>query len=186
VETLTLKAELKNFPTNNILAKRAVKGDLEAFEQLYRETVGRIYAVCLRMTGDPSYAEDLTQETYVQAWRNLKNFRSDSAFETWLYQIAVNTVIGDVRKVARRELRELRSQQAASSVTEAPAVHAHTRMDLETAMQALPEGARVVFVLHDVQGHKHPEIAKKLNIAEGTSKAQLHRARRILRERLSS
>lgn len=185
METLTLKTQLQNrtVARDDMLVRRAAKGDLQAFEQLYRQTAGRTYAVCLRMTGDPVYAEDLAQEAYIRAWENLGKFRNDSAFETWLYQITVNLVIGSVRQVARRELREIRAQQNAGG--EARSTSTGTRMDIESAIQELPDGAREVFVLHDVEGHKHPEIAQKVNIAEGTSKAQLHRARRLLRERLS-
>lgn len=171
-------------PVAASLVERARQGERRAFETLYRENVGRVYALCLRMSGDADRAEELTQDVFVRAWSRLASFRGDSQFSTWLHRIAVNAVLQKRRGDKRRELRvETRDAQ---ELAEAPAarVTSAERMDLERAVAALPEGARAVFVLHDVQGYKHHEIADMMGLAVGTTKAQLHRARRLLREAL--
>ncbi|HEX6589199.1 MAG TPA: sigma-70 family RNA polymerase sigma factor [Longimicrobiales bacterium] len=166
------------------MIERARQGERRAFETLYRENVGRVYALCLRMSGDADRAEELTQDVFVRAWSRLSSFRGDSQFSTWLHRIAVNAVLQKRRGDKRREQRvETRS---AEELAEAPAARGGSmeRMDLERAVAALPEGARAVFLLHDVQGYKHHEIADMMGLAVGTTKAQLHRARRLLREAL--
>ena len=165
----------------------AREGDLAAFEHLYRATSRRIYAVCYRMTTDAPLAEELTQETFVRAWRKLSLFRGDSAFSSWVHAIAVNTVLSDRRARKRREARESVADEPSDleRMAEAPTKRSpETGIDLERAMALLPPGARNVFILHDVEGFRHEEIARMLGVAEGTSKAQLHRARRLLREGL--
>ena len=166
------------------LIERARLGERRAFETLYRENVGRVYALCLRMSGDADRAEELTQDVFVRAWSRLSSFRGDSQFSTWLHRIAVNAVLQKRRGDKRRELRV--ETRDARDLAEAPAMRVSTaeRMDLERAVAALPEGARAVFLLHDVQGYKHHEIADMMGLAVGTTKAQLHRARRLLREAL--
>lgn len=166
------------------LVERARLGERRAFETLYRENVGRVYALCLRMSGDADRAEELTQDVFVRAWSRLSSFRGDSQFSTWLHRIAVNAVLQKRRGDKRRELRV--ETRDAEQLAEAPAPRVTTmeRMDLERAVAALPEGARAVFLLHDVQGYKHHEIADMMGLAVGTTKAQLHRARRLLREAL--
>jgi RNA polymerase sigma-70 factor, ECF subfamily len=165
------------------LVERAQRGERRAFEALYREHVGRVYALCLRMSGDTDRAEELTQDVFVRAWTRLSNFRGDAAFGTWLHRIAVNAVLqkrrGDKRREMRIETRENLELEGAAT-RERPA----ETMDLERAVAGLPEGARAVFLLHDVQGYKHHEIADMMGLAVGTTKAQLHRARRLLREML--
>ncbi len=165
------------------LVERAQRGERRAFETLYRENVGRVYALCLRMSGDADRAEELTQDVFVRAWSRLSSFRGDAAFGTWLHRIAVNAVLQKRRGDRRRELR-IESRE--ELVMEAPAAKQSDaeRMDLERAVAGLPEGARAVFLLHDVQGYKHHEIADMMGLAVGTTKAQLHRARRLLREML--
>ena len=162
-------------------------GDLAAFEHLYRATSRRIYAVCYRMTTDATLAEELTQETFVRAWRRLSLFRGESAFSSWVHAIAVNTVLSDRRARRRREARETVADEPSTleQVAEDPKRRSpETGIDLERAMALLPPGARNVFILHDVEGFRHEEIGRMLGVAEGTSKAQLHRARRLLREGL--
>lgn len=161
--------------------ERAQRGERGAFESLYREHVGRVHALCLRMCGDASRAEELTQDVFVRAWSRLGSFRGDAAFGTWLHRIAVNAVLqkrrSDRRREARVETRE--TLELEMPVTrERPA----ERIDLERAVATLPDGARAVFLLHDVHGYKHHEIAEMMGLAVGTTKAQLHRARRLLRE----
>ncbi|HET7586518.1 MAG TPA: sigma-70 family RNA polymerase sigma factor [Gammaproteobacteria bacterium] len=162
------------------LVARARKGDSGAFERLYRRHVGRIHAVCLRLSGNPAQAEEFTQEAFVKAWQSLAKFRGDSGFGTWLHRIAVNTTLAHFRRAARQTDAPLPDEEDA--LDEEPGV----MLDLETAIAQLPDGARQVFVLHDVEGYRHEEIADLAGIATGTSKAQLHRARKLLRARLKA
>lgn len=160
----------------------ARKSDTRAFESLYRLHVDRVYGLCLRMTGNAAEAEDCAQEAFIQAWRQLDRFRGDSSFGTWLHRIAVNAVLGRMRK-SRREQDRLRA--VAEVADEAPTMGDGGGLrDLERAMEELPSGARHVFVLHAVYGYSHDETGEMLGIASGTSKAQLHRARRLLAQQL--
>lgn len=179
-------AELARLPVDESdVVARAKSGDAAAFEAVYRAHVGRVYALCLRMTGDKTEAEDLTQEAFVRAWRKLGSFRGESALSTWLHRLTVNLVLTNRRSASRRASR----MTAADDLTryEKPERRPQTgpRMDLEEAIAGLPDGARTVFVLHDVEGYQHHEIAEMLGLATGTTKAQLHRARRLLREALA-
>ncbi|MDH4126552.1 MAG: RNA polymerase sigma factor [Gammaproteobacteria bacterium] len=162
---------------------KAQQSDAKAFERLYRMHVDRVYGLCLRMTGNVSEAEDSTQEAFIQAWNKLHLFRGDSAFSTWLHRIAVNAVLGRIRKSKREQDRI----QVAVEQSSAPLATADTgdMRDLSEAVDRLPEGARHVFVLHAVYGYSHEETADMLDIAAGTSKAQLHRARRLLAQQLT-
>ena len=161
---------------------RAMQADAQAFEALYRLHVDKVYGLCLRMTGNVSEAEDCTQEAFIQAWNKLRKFRGDSAFSTWLHRIAVNAVLGRIRKSKREQDR----LQAVADVRPPPVETGDSGelRDLAEAVDALPEGARHVFVLHAVYGYSHDEAAEMLGIATGTSKAQLHRARRLLAQQL--
>jgi RNA polymerase sigma-70 factor (ECF subfamily) len=162
----------------------AQQGDVAAFERLYRENVDRIYALCLRMCGDSGRAQELAQDVFVRAWEKLGSFEGKSAFSTWLHRLAVNVVLGSRRAEAIRIGRVFGTDDLEAYETPTrPADPGHA-MDLERAIAALPSGARAVFVLHDVEGYKHEEIAELHGIAVGTCKAQLHRARRLLREAL--
>lgn len=169
------------------LVRLAQSGDEEAFGALYRAHVGRIHALCLRLAGDTRAAADLTQDVFVRAWEGLPTFRGESAFATWLHRLAVNVFLGQRRAEGRREDRVVsaaepeRLERAAT----APPHRGGDALDLEGAIARLPEGARLVFVLHDVEGYQHDEIARMAGIAPGTSKAQLFRARRLLREALT-
>lgn len=168
------------------LVDRAARGDVEAFEELYRENVGRVYLLCLRMCGDPSYAEELAQEAFVRAWQKLGSFRGASQFSTWLHRVTVNVVLGNRRSTARREARvKAVGDDLPVDLTASDSSPGQT-LDLERSIAALPEGARTVFVLHDVEGYRHREIADLTGLAVGTSKAQLHRARKLLRKALTS
>ncbi len=159
---------------------------MAAFETLYRANVDRINGLCLRMCGDPGLAEELTQEAFIRAWTRLGSFRGDSAFSTWMHRLTVNVVLGHRRSRDRREGRVSLADETALDQARAPRRAPETSMDLERAIALLPRRAREVFVLHDVEGYRHREIAKLAGMAEGTSKAQLSRARRLLREALSS
>jgi RNA polymerase sigma-70 factor (ECF subfamily) len=162
---------------------RAQKADTAAFESLYRVHVDRVYGLCLRMTGNASEAEDCTQETFIQAWSKLDRFRGDSSFGTWLHRVAVNTVLGRMRK-SNRERDRIRAVSEVAPMNESIGDSGGLR-DLEKAMDELPSGARHVFVLHAVYGYSHEETSDMLGIASGTSKAQLHRARRLLAQQLN-
>lgn len=162
--------------------QRAQQADTTAFESLYRLHVDRVYGLCLRMTGNPSEAEDCTQEAFIQAWNKLSKFRGDSAFSTWMHRIAVNSVLGRMRK-ARRELDKMQAVTDISPVPETVGDSGNFE-DLQNAVDDLPDGARHVFVLHAVYGYSHDETGDMLGIAAGTSKAQLHRAKRLLASNL--
>lgn len=164
---------------SSALIDAARSGDRQAFEALYRQTIGMVYGLCLRLTGNRAAAEDCVQQTYVQAWRNLQRFRGDSELTTWLHRIAVN----EVRGLYRRESRHPPSGEDTPVGTP---FNPNTTMDLERAIGDLPEQARAVFVLVGVYGYPHREAAAMLDIAEGTSKAHFHRARQLLRERLGA
>ncbi len=167
----------------------AVAGDRVAFERVYRAHVDRVYSVCVRMTADRTLAEELTQDTFVRAWQKLSLFRGESAFATWLHRLAVNVVLNARKSEGRMRKRVTTStdeQEEESGVqTAAPLTFAPGEwMDIEAAIARLPPGARRIFVLHDVEGYRHEEIGEMLGITSGGSKAQLHRARMLLREAL--
>lgn len=161
---------------------KAQRADAHAFEALYRLHVDKVYGLCLRMTGNVSEAEDCTQDAFIQAWSKMAKFRGDSAFATWIHRIAVNTVLGRFRKSKREQDRI----QAVADVQPARVATGDTGelRDLADAVDKLPERARHVFVLNAVYGYSHKEAAGMLGIAAGTSKAQLHRARRLLMQQL--
>jgi RNA polymerase sigma-70 factor (ECF subfamily) len=173
-----------------IVAARA--GDVRAFEQLYKLHVGRVLGICLRMTHRQDLAEDCAQQTFVRAWRNLGAFEGRSAFATWLHRIAVNEVLTYTRNHGTRLEAETQGVEDAhldneSTQDSAPlpgAVDTGEVMDVERALATLPEGSRHVVVLQTIYGYSHEEVAEMLGIAVGTAKAQLHRGRRMLRERL--
>jgi RNA polymerase sigma-70 factor (ECF subfamily) len=167
------------------LVRRAQDGDVAAFEQLYREHVGRVFALCLRLAGDASLAEELAQEAFVRAWQKLGSFRGESAFSSWLYTLTVNTALSERRSRRRRTSRVVATDDLSAFDQPGRPPGPEQGFDLERALAALPPGARAVLVLHDVEGYKHHEIAEMTGIAAGTSKAQLHRARRLLREALA-
>jgi len=165
--------------------QRAREGDPDAFRVLYEEHVGRIYALCLRLARDPAQAEELVQDTFVKAWEKLPGFRGESAFGTWLFRIAVNVTLAERRATGRRESRVGLTAEPEALPTTIRSPDPGARLDMEQAIAGLPPHARAVFLLYDVEGYQHAEIAEMTGIAEGTSKAQLFRARRLLREALN-
>ena len=176
------KNELSATETHWVEQARA--GDRPAFEQLYRSHCDRIYALCWRMCGgDRALAEDMVQEAFVRAWNKLDLFRGDSKFGTWLHRLAVNVVLSDhrirVKRLARE--RELVDDLERTLVGDRD-VSAGLRGDLEAAIAGLPERARTVLVLYDIEGYQHDEIAEMTGMAVGSSKAQLHRARKLVRD----
>lgn len=166
------------------LAARCRTGDLAAFEELYRAQSPRLYAVAYRMLGHAEDAEDMLQEIFLLAFRKLPTYKGDSSLGTWLYRLGVNACLDRLRSKARRN-----DQQTDWLDGELPPVGATTdtggsvvhRLDLERALRNLPAGCRAAFLLHDVEGFEHREIASMLGIAEGTSKSQVHKARLRLR-----
>ncbi|HZD17475.1 MAG TPA: RNA polymerase sigma factor [Actinomycetota bacterium] len=162
----------------------AVAGDTRAFERLYRDHVARVHGLARRMIG-PEEADDLTQEVFVRVWEKLETFRGDSAFGTWLHRVAVNFILTRARSRKRQGAWILDDVEALDLVGTEPVTQG-TAIDLEAALGRLPEGARQVFVLHDVEGYRHNEIAEMLDLAVGTSKSQLHRARLLLRRHLAA
>jgi RNA polymerase sigma-70 factor, ECF subfamily len=168
------------------LVRKAQAGDLSAFEQLYRENEKKVFALCMRLASDASLAEELTQDVFVRAWQKLGSFRGESAFSSWLYPLTVNVALSERRSRRRRTARVFATEDLTPFDKGERPKTPEAGFDLEKAMATLPPGARAVFVLHDVEGYKHGEIARMLGMATGTSKAQLHRARRLLREALAS
>lgn len=171
-------------------AARAAAGDRVAFERLYRQHVNKVYSLCARMVADRARAEELTQDVFVRAWEKLHLFRGESSFGTWLHRLTVNVVL-NARKTDGRQRSRFEEND-----DEAGGIDAHAGvvgmplapgdlLDLEEAIEKLPPGARRVFVLHDVEGYKHEEIAEMLGVTSGATKAQLHRARLLLREALN-
>src|SRR6058998_2431958 len=161
----------------------AAGGDSSAFERLYRTHVTRIHSLTRRMLGS-HVADEVTQDIFVRTWQKLGQFRGESAFSTWLHRLAVNVVLERRRTFAIQRERIADDPAALDFVTVAPA-RADLRVDFDKAIEQLPPGAREIFVLHDVEGYKHREIAAMLDITSGTSKRQLHRARMLLRKHLN-
>ena len=168
--------------------ERAQQGDQAAFEMLYRAQRDRIYALCWRLCGgDAGVAEDLVQEAFIRAWNKLDLFRGDSAFGTWLHRLAANVALSDRRIRLRRIRRETALDETLErTVAGARDITAGLSRDLESAIAGLPERARSVLVLYDIEGYQHAEIAELTGMAVGSSKAQLHRARKLVREALES
>ena len=172
------------------LVDRCRAGDLAAFEEIYRAHSSRLYSLAFRMLGNPSDAEDLLQEIFLSAHRKLDGFRGESALGTWLYRLATNQCLDHLRS------RAAKTSQVTDALDDEPGLSDHrsrgiadrtvAKMDLERALARLPEGARAAFVLHDIQGLEHREVAEALGIAEGTSKSQVHKARLRLRALLST
>jgi RNA polymerase sigma-70 factor (ECF subfamily) len=167
------------------LVRRAQEGSAEAFEWLYQRHVRRVYALCLRMVSDPIRAEELTQDVFVRIWKAIGSFRSESAFTTWMHRLAVNVVVSDLRSEKRRDGRVMHTDTLEDFQREVKEAMPETRIDLERAIAALPDGAKEMMVLHDIEGYRYREIAEMLGVAEGTVKSQISRARRLIREALN-
>lgn len=160
----------------------AVRGDMRAFERLYREHGPRIFSLACRMIGSDE-APEVTQDVFVRAWQSLATFRAESAFGTWLHRIAINVVLTRRARHGKTRERFDADPEALERIETAPH-HGDLSMDFERAIARLPEGARQVFVMHDVEGFTHEEIGGLLGVSDGTSKAQLHRARMLMRRHL--
>jgi RNA polymerase sigma-70 factor (ECF subfamily) len=164
--------------------ERAARGDVRAFEELYRAHLPRVHSLVRRMAGGRD-TDEITQDVFVRVWQKLNTFRGDSAFGTWLHRLAVNVVIERFRAESTRRKRIYDGEHVFDTLP-APVRRRDVSLDFEAALEQLPDGAREIFVLHDVEGYKHHEIGSLLNISAGTSKAQLHRARMMLRRHLGS
>jgi RNA polymerase sigma-70 factor (ECF subfamily) len=183
-EPLPMSQPLVAHDDETELIRRAQQRDVDAFEQLYRRHVSRVYAVCIRLTANARRADELTQTAFIQIWQKLPLFRGESAFSSWLHRLAVNTVLSDFRSTRRRETRVINVADLSPIETPASSASAGARLDLEQVIATLPQQARTIFVLHDVEGYTHEEIAELMQLQSGTTKAQLHRARQLLQEAL--
>ena len=160
------------------LVRRAQQGDVGAFEALYRTHAAAVYGVCQRMLGDEQRSRELVQDVFVRAWERLPTFRGESALATWLHRLSVNMVLGRLRTSKREESR--RGEASDDLLGRSPELDTDARLDLESALSTLAPGARQVFVLHDMYGYSHDEIASLTGIAAATARVQLWRARRAL------
>jgi RNA polymerase sigma-70 factor (ECF subfamily) len=190
VQALKMREELASPGRDQVnrWVDRAREGDQVAFEKLYRAHCGRIYALCWRLCGnDRALAEDLVQESFVRAWNKLHLFEGKSAFGTWLHRLAANVALSDrrirLKRVTREEPLADDAEQKLAGQTD---LVVDLNADLEAAIGQLPERARTVLVLYDIEGYQHNEIAEMTGMAEGSSKAQLHRARKLVREALEA
>ncbi len=180
---LTEKAEYLEKDAGDLIAA-AQSGNQAAFEEIYRIHVGRVYAVCLRILADRSRADEMAQRIFVRAWIKLCSFRGESSFASWLYRLSINMILGELNASKRESSRVLDNGPTFSGSRVETAQN--LKLDLEKAISFLPKQARAVFVLHDIEGWKHEEIAGSMGLAIGTCKAHLARARRILREVLGT
>lgn len=177
--------------TERDLVQRAKLGDVVAFETLYRQTSPRVFALCMRMRGDRTLATEALQDVYVRVWERLNQFDGLSAFTTWLHRVCVNQLLEQQRRDARRDARivpadlSVIAESSVVSITHDTARDADTRIDIERALPSLSEATRMVFVLHDMEGYSHADIANMLGVAEPTVRVQLHRARKQLMEILT-
>ena len=180
----TLTKEQRTLAADGEMADAALaaSGDGRAFERLYRSHVARIHSLVRRMV-DSDQADDITQDIFVRVWEKLKTFRGESAFGTWLHRLAVNVILGRRQSIGIERGRFLNAEDALEGLP-ARATHMEHRVDFEEALAQLPDGARQVFLLHDVAGYKHEEIAELMGVVPGTSKSQLHHARMALRKYL--
>ena len=163
---------------------QANSGSTSAFEQIYRIHVGRVYGICLRILGDHFHAEDATQKVFIRVWVKLASFRGESSFGSWIYRLAVNVALNELKASASMKNRHSFLGNLPTESADQGHYAQDAQIDLERAITALPPGARVVFVLHEIEGFNHKDIAHKLGLADGTCKAQLFRARKLLREAL--
>ncbi len=190
---LTLPSATRDDPSQADALRIALaqRGDVDAFAEIYRLHAGRVYALCLRLTADSAKARELTQDVFVRAWEALPSFRGDASITTWLHRIAVNAMLMQRRSEKRRSARitladdEMDETDGSLQGFEPPKDVA-TAIDLERAVAALPPGIRRAFVLHDVEGYSHDEIARMTGLAAGTLRAQLHRARQLLMKALGT
>ncbi|MGH7752092.1 MAG: RNA polymerase sigma factor [Gemmatimonadales bacterium] len=184
VATLSDQREGQPLATDAVDVTLAASGDGRAFERLYRSHVARVHSLARRMMGGDEEADDVTQDIFVRAWQKLGTFRGEAAFSTWLHRLAVNVILTR-RQTASAMRGRFVDDDAPVDRQAARTARPDLSVDFEQAIEQVPDGARQVFVLHDVEGYKHEEIARMLSITSGTSKSQLHRARLMLRRHLA-
>lgn len=174
-------------PRTDDVIRRARQGDVDAFEQLYHAHAPAVHALARRMLGSEGAAREMVQDVFVRAWERLGSFRGESAFGTWLHRVGVNLILNQLR-VAKRDVARFTDEESddGAPTTGSPGGGIEARIDLDTAIARLPAGARTVFVLHDIEGYAHDEIAQMLGLAPGTIRAQLWRARRQLMRHLGA
>ncbi|MBP7461188.1 MAG: RNA polymerase sigma factor [Candidatus Delongbacteria bacterium] len=165
------------------IIRQAQHGDLEAYERLYRQHVATIYGLALRLCGRPRPAEELTQDAFVQAWKSIRGFKFKSSFRTWMHRITVNCYLQDRRRESSRQSQWVPDPSDTRILMSGDSGQViNLQIDLERAIDRLPPGARMILILHDIEGYRHEEIAEMLNLSVGTSKTQLQRARTIIKE----
>ncbi len=182
-QSVSLHVSVKRADEDSKLIEESVRGSKDAFRELFNKNVSKIHSLCLRISADSHIAEEITQEVFINAWEKLGSFRHECKFSTWLHRIAVNQYLMHVR--SEKPKAGVPEEVAKNIVSSDPGKAAEQRIDLENAISKLPDQARTVLVLHDIEGYKHYEISQMMSIEEGTSKAHLHRARKLLREELS-
>lgn len=173
-------------PIADDVVRRAQQGDVDAFEHLYRAHAPAVHALARRMLGDDRAAREMVQDVFVRAWERLASFRGESAFGTWLHRVGVNLILNQLRVTRRDVARFIDDDDDGARVAGAADGGVEARIDLDAAIARLPAGARTVFVLHDIEGYAHDEIAQMLGLASGTIRAQLWRARRQLMKYLDA
>jgi RNA polymerase sigma-70 factor, ECF subfamily len=183
VATLIRKTQQVDCDTEELVA-RARAGDERAFENIYRAYSARVFSLCLRILADCMHAEELTQRIFFRAWMNLNSFRGESKFTTWLYRIAMNEALNALKSFKAEATRKQLTETDLRTWISPSSSYGNLRIDIERAIAGLPQQARAAFVLHDIEGFTHEEIADAMGLAVGTSKAQLFRARKLLREAL--
>jgi RNA polymerase sigma-70 factor, ECF subfamily len=166
------------------LVLRAKAGSHAAFETLYRMHLGHVYGICLRILTDRSKAEEVTQKIFIHAWMKLQSFRGESRFSSWLYRLSVNMILDQLKLVGWKNDADIQNKQTEFTGALSFEPSHNLRLDLNHAIDSLPRQARIIFAMHDIAGYTHEEIAEALKLSPGTCKAQLSRARRILREAL--
>jgi RNA polymerase sigma-70 factor (ECF subfamily) len=181
---LALERPALSQPIETSDVAQAARGDARAFRRLYEENVGRVHALARRMVG-PDHANELTQDVFVRAWQKLHTFRGEARFSTWLHRLAVNLILSKRSTLATQRTRFLADDEILERLPTRSSGREHA-LDFEVAITRLPEGARMIFLLHDVEGYRHEEIASLLGVTTGTTKAQLHRARMLLRGHLEA
>ena len=183
MKTLTRESPPSSTDSDRFDAALAAKGDAQAFERLYRRHIPRVHSLARRMIS-VDVADEIAQDVFVRAWQKLHLFRGESSFGTWLHRLAINVMLAKRADLAKQRGRFSDDETIFEHVAARPQHH-EARMDFDAALARLPDGAREVFVLHDIEGYKHEEIADLLGVTAGTSKSQLHRARMTLREHLA-
>lgn len=183
---ISLNLIVKNPDEDFKLVEQALNGSGEAFKELFMKNVTRVHSLCMRISADVQMAEDLTQEVFIKAWEKLNTFKFESKFSTWLHSIAVNQFMMQLRSDKRysEKIDEFSKEREIQNPADTK-ISEDYRIDLQKAIDNLPVQARTVLVLHDIEGYKHNEISGMMNIQIGTSKANLHRARKILKKELS-